>query len=46
MANDEDYVELGQGRADVCQALYQRLKGRRSDELNQSVLDAIGNLNA
>jgi hypothetical protein len=46
MANNEDYVELGQACADVCQALYQRLKGRRSDELNQSVLDAIGTLNA
>jgi hypothetical protein len=45
MANNEDYVELGQACADVCQALYQRLKGRRSDELNQSVLDAIGTLN-
>jgi hypothetical protein len=46
MANDQDYVELGQACADVCQALYQRLKGRRSDEINKSVLDAIGNLNA
>jgi hypothetical protein len=46
MANNDDYVGLGQACADVCQALYQRLKGRRSDELNQSVLDAIGNLNA
>jgi hypothetical protein len=46
MANDQDYVELGQACGDVCQALYQRLKGRRSDEVNKSVLDAIGNLNA
>jgi hypothetical protein len=45
MANDSDYVELGQACADVCQALYQRLKGRRSDELNKSVLDAIMTLN-
>jgi hypothetical protein len=44
MANNQDYVELGQACADVCQALYQRLKGRRPDELNQPVLDAIGNL--
>ena len=44
MANDQDYVELGQACAEVCQALYQRLKGRRSDELNQSVQGAIGNL--
>jgi hypothetical protein len=46
MANDQDYVELGQGCAEVCQALYQRLKGRRLEELNQPVLNAIGNLNA
>jgi hypothetical protein len=46
MANDQAYVELGQACGDVCQALYQRLKGRRSDELNKSVLDAIGTLNA
>jgi hypothetical protein len=45
MANDGDYVELGKACADVCQALYQRLKGRRLDELNQPVLDAIGTLN-
>jgi hypothetical protein len=45
MANDQDYVELGQACADVCQALYQRLKGRQSNEINQSVFDAIGNLN-
>jgi hypothetical protein len=46
MANNQDYVELGQACADVCQALYEKLKGRRSDELNKPVLDAIGNLNA
>ena len=45
MANNEDYVELGRACADVCEALYQRLKGRRSDELNQLVLEAIGTLN-
>ena len=46
MANDSDYVELGETCGEVCQALYQRLKGRRSDELNQSVLGAIGTLTA
>ena len=46
MANDEDYIELGRACADVCQALYQRLKGRRLDELNQPVLRAIGGLTA
>jgi hypothetical protein len=46
MANDQSYVELGQACDDVCQALYQRLKGRRSEEVNQPVLNAIGNLDA
>ena len=44
MANEQDYDDLGRACGDVCQALYRRLKGRRSDELNQSVLDAIGDL--
>ena len=46
MANDNDYTELGQACGEVCQALYERLKGRRSDELNQPVLGAIGILTA
>jgi hypothetical protein len=45
MANNRDYIELGQACADVCQALYQRLKGRRSDELSEFALDAIEDLN-
>ena len=44
MANDRDYVDLGRACADVCQALYQRLEGRRLDELNKPVFDAIGGL--
>ena len=46
MANDNDYTELGQACGEVCQALYEKLKGRRSDELNQPVLGAIGILTA
>ena len=46
MANNSDYTELGQACGEVCQALYHRLKGRRSDELNQPVLGAIGTLTA
>jgi hypothetical protein len=42
MANDQDYVDLGQACGDVCQTLYRKLKGRQLDQLNQSVLDAIG----
>lgn len=46
IVNDQDYVELGQACAEVCQALYERLKGRRSDDLNQPVLRAIETLTA
>jgi hypothetical protein len=45
MANDQDYVDLGRACGDVCQVLYRNLKGRQVDQLNQSVLDAIGELN-
>ena len=44
MANELDYVELGLSCAEVCEALDQGLKGRRLDELGQSVLRAIGQL--
>ena len=46
MSNDQDYVDLGRACADVCQALYRRLKGRRLDQLNPPVLSAIGELTA
>ena len=44
MANEQDYVELGQDCGKVCNALYERLEGRKTDELNQPVLYAIGDL--
>lgn len=44
MDNEQDYIELGLSCADVCQVLDRGLKGRESDELNQSVLVAIGKL--
>ena len=44
MANEGDYVELGISCGDICQVLDRGLKGRRVDELNQSVLVAIRNL--
>jgi hypothetical protein len=46
MANDQDYVNLGRACGDVCQVLYRRLEGKRLDELNQSIFDAIGDLAA
>ena len=44
MANDQDFVDLGRTCGDVCQVLDRRLKGKSLDELNQSILDAIGGL--
>ena len=44
MANDQDYVDLGQACGDVCYRLYRGLEGTRLDELNKPVLDAIGDL--
>ena len=44
MANELDYVDLGLSCADVCQALDRGLKGRQSDELGPSVLEAIERL--
>ena len=44
MANKADYVELGLNCADVCKALDQGIKGRKLDDLNQPVLDAIARL--
>jgi hypothetical protein len=45
MANDQDYVDLGQACGDLCQVLYRKLKGKQLEQLNQSILDAIGVLN-
>ena len=44
MANEQDYIELGLSCGSVCRALDRGLKGRRLDELNESVLEAIGEL--
>ena len=44
MANHKDYVNLGRNCGNVCQVLDRRLKGKRLEELNQAVLDAIGDL--
>ena len=44
MVNKIDYVELGLACADVCGALDRGMNGRRIDELNQPVFEAIGRL--
>ena len=44
MANELDYVELGLSCANICGALDRGMNGRRLEELNQSVSDAINQL--
>ena len=44
MANKIDYVELGIACADVCKALHRGMNGRRLDDLNESVREAINQL--
>ena len=44
MANKADYVELGLACADVCKALDRGIKGRKLDDLSQSVREAIEQL--
>jgi len=44
MLNKTDFVELGLACADVLQALYRGMKGRRADELSGSLREAIEQL--
>ena len=44
MTNKNDFVELGQSCADVCDALYRGLEGRELNKINESVLDAVKQL--
>ena len=44
MANKLDYIELGLACADVCKALDRGTNGKRVDELDQSVFQAIEQL--
>ena len=44
MNNQGDYIELGLACADVCTALDQGLKGKRFNDLNSSVREAINQL--
>ena len=41
MANKSEYVELGLACADVCKALERGLNGKKLDDLDHSVRDAI-----
>ena len=44
MINQMDYVELGLACADVCTVLDRGLKGKRLNDLNDSVCEAIKQL--
>lgn len=44
LANQQDYVDLGQTCTDACKPLKWGLEGRRLDELSRSVLQAIKQL--
>ena len=44
MANKTDYVELGLACANVCKALQRGINGRKTDDLSQSVHEAITQL--
>ena len=43
-SNEEEYVEIGLSCADICRALDRGLGGKRLDDLNQSVCEAINQL--
>lgn len=44
MVKEQGYVELGLGCANICRALERGMNGKRLDDLNQSVCDAIRQL--
>ena len=44
MINQVDYVELGLACADVCTALDRGLNGKKLNDLNNSVCEAINQL--
>jgi len=44
LANEQDYVDLGLSYADICKALSRGMNGKKLDDLNESVRDAINQL--
>jgi len=44
MANEADYVELGLSCADICRALERGMNGKKLNDLNKSVCDAVNQL--
>jgi len=44
MANKAGHIELGLTCADICKALSRGIDGKRADQLNRPVLEAIEKL--
>jgi len=44
MINEQDYVELGLGCADICRALDRGVNGKKLDDLSRPVCEAINQL--
>ena len=44
LANEEDYIGLGLDCADICTALNRGTNGKKTDDLRQSVREAINQL--
>jgi hypothetical protein len=44
MSNEVDYVELGLSCVDICRALERGMNGKKLEDLNKSVCDAINQL--
>ena len=46
MGNKDDYVDLGSSCAQVCKVLERGLRGIKSEDLSETVVEAIDRLNA
>ena len=44
MANEHNYVDLGLSCADICKALERGMDEKSSDDLSESVYDAVNQL--
>lgn len=44
MANEQEYADLGLNCADICRALDRGINGKKLDDLNHSVREAISQL--
>ena len=44
ITNEQDYVEIGLGCADICRTLERGMNGKKLDDLSQSVREAINQL--